>query len=355
MVDTDTNRPPRDQHETTSLTLADLSMLVVGFALAFSLPRLYHLADRITIGNSPMPGGVVYLFVIREAAMKGGLVLAPVILARRARFGGLPRPADWMAILIVLPLLDEVIQRSDWMKRFARWYLVDFQPSLGYPVPSLLHESHPGAGIFFGDVGYFGYEGFPIGFTPGDEARLWGWFATILLVMISTALGLGWKSIPGWAKTGLLWLAALTWLVGMTSLLSSGLFRASRALARWSGVPTGVALQIALGLGRLPEGLLFGVPIVVTISNVRRGSSRTWAWTCWFSTTIALLALSIGAGIYWCVDLSNRSDPIIQTRLVVQALRLIAVGLMSWLIVMQPQRGRNRTRRLVNAHVLSEL
>ena len=249
-------------------------MLVVGFALAFSLPRLYHLADRISIGSLPMPGWVVCLFVIREAAMKGGLALAPVIVARRARYGGLPRPSDWLAILIVLPLLHEVIQRSDWMKRFARWYLVDVRPSLGYPVPSLLHASHPGAAILFGDVGYFGYEGFPIDFTPGEEGRLLGWFMTILLLMIFTALGLGWKRIPGWAKTGLLWLAALTWLAGVTSLLSVGLGRASQAIAGWIGLPSSIIFQIALGLGCLPEGLLFGVPVVAALFDVRRGRQQ---------------------------------------------------------------------------------
>jgi len=107
--ETGDNRTVGVRREPARPTLADLLMLVAGFALSFSLPRLYHLTDRIAVGNVPMPGWVAYLFVAQEAAMRGGLVLSPVILARRFRYGGLPRPADWLALLAGLPLLDALI------------------------------------------------------------------------------------------------------------------------------------------------------------------------------------------------------------------------------------------------------
>src|SRR5438270_182516 len=106
----------REPSEPISITLAELSALVLGSALAFSLPQMHLLTDRITIGNIPMPVWVAWLFVIGEVAMRVGLAFTPVILARRARYGGLPRPAEWLSILAALALLHEVVQRSGWIE-----------------------------------------------------------------------------------------------------------------------------------------------------------------------------------------------------------------------------------------------
>jgi hypothetical protein len=333
MDDTCAIRGSRERREPTSITLADLSSLVVGAALTFTLPQLHHPTDQVSIGNLPMPGWVACLFVIGEVAMKAGLALTPVIVARRVRYRGLPRPVDWLAILVGLALLHEVVRRLEWMKRFARWYLVDFRSSLGYPVYFSPHERFPGRGAMVGDLIYYGYDGFPAGFTLGDEYRLWGWFATILLVGISAALGFGWKRMPPWVKTGLLSVAAFTWLAGVTYLLTPGLVRASEAISEQIRLPSAIAVQAALGVASLPEGLLFGVPIVAVLLDLRRGAVRDWAWTGWVGAATALLALPTGMVIYWYADLINRADPLATTRLTVRALWLVTVGLSSWVIV----------------------
>ena len=206
----------RERREPVSVTLADLSMLVLGSALVTSLPQMHRPADRIAIANIPMPGWIAWLFVLAEVAMRVGLALAPVIVTRRARYGGLPRPADWLSILVGLQLLYDEIRGSGWMRGLARWYLVDVRCSLGYAVSFRPDDTLPGAvRLIVAD----GYDGFPIGFTPGDEYRLWGWLGTLLL-LVSAALGLGRKRIPGWAKTGLLSVASLTWLAGATYLIN---------------------------------------------------------------------------------------------------------------------------------------
>jgi hypothetical protein len=317
----------------TPLTLADLSMLVVGFAVVFSLPQLHYPSDRVTIDNISMPGWIAWLIVIQEVALKGGLVLAPVIVARCARYGELPRPADWSAILLGLRSLDEVIQRGEWMKRFARWYLFDFRPALGYPVPSLPHERYPSRGLKFRGVIMYGYDGFPSDFTPGDESRLWGWCALILLMMISAALWLGWNWMSGWAKTALLSLASLTWVSGVTYLLFAGLGRASLAISGWTGLTSSVVVPIGSGLGSLPAGVLLGVPVVAVLHDLGMGGGKSWAWTERVGMMIALIALPIGSVIYWYADLINRSDPSAQARLGVNFIQLIAVILISWAVV----------------------
>ncbi len=219
------------------------------------------------------------------------------------------------------------------MKRFARWYLVDFRSSLGYPVSFSPHGRFRSRADLVGDQIYSGYDGFPAGFTPGDEYQLWGWFATVLLLGISAALGFGRKRMPGWAKTGLLAVAAFTWLAGVTYLLTPGLVRASEAISERIRLPSSIAMEIALGVGALPEGLLLGVPIVAVLLDLRRGTVRIWAWTGWVGAATALFALPTGMVIYGFADLINRTDPLATTRLTVQALRLIIVVLSSWVIV----------------------
>lgn len=156
------------------------------------------------------------------------------------------------------------------MKRFARWYLVDLRYALGIPVPPLLHGEYPNTGFAFGDVRYWDYEGFPIGFSPGEEGRIWGWFATILLLLICTVLVLHRKRIPSWVKSGFLWLAALVWVAGVTYLLFAELGQASRVMAKWSGLPSGIVVQLAFALGRLPESLLYGLPVVAVLFDLQR-------------------------------------------------------------------------------------
>ena len=191
----------------------------------------------------------------------------------------------------------------------------------------------PAAGATVGDQIYYGYDGFPAGFTPGDEYRFWGWFATVLFLGISLALGFGWKRMPGWARTGLLSVAAFTWVAGVTYLLAAGLVRASEAISERVRLPSSIAVQIALGIGTLPEGLLLGVPIVAVLLDLRRGAVKSWAWTGWVGAATALFALPTGTIIYWYADLINRTDPLAATRLSVQALRSITVALSSWAIV----------------------
>jgi hypothetical protein len=94
-----------------------------------------------------------------------------------------------------------------------------------------------------------------------------------------------------------------------------------------------MVVQIALGVAALPEGLLLGVPIIAVLLDLRRGAASSWAWTGWVGAAAALVALSTGMFSDWYADVINRADPVTATRLTVQALRLVTVGLLSWVIV----------------------
>jgi hypothetical protein len=317
----------KERREPVSVTLADLSMLVLGAALATYVPLMHRPADRINVANIPMPGWIAWLFVLAEFAMRVGLTLTPVIVARRARYGGLPRPADWLSIVVGLQLLRDEMQWSGWMRRLARWYLADLGFSLGYAVPFRPGKTFPGDGRLI-----VGYDGFPADFTPGDEYHLGGWLGTVLLLIVSVTLGVGRKRLPGWAKTGLLSVAALTWLEGATYLFTPGLMRFSEAAGDWVGLPSSILVQVALGVATLPEGLLFGVPVVAILIELQTGGIGKWVWTEWIGASTGLLALLIGVMIYMYADLVGPMDTAATTRLAIQFVRPVVVGLSAWII-----------------------
>ena len=314
------------------MTLADLSALVLGCALAVWLPQMHFPHDQITIYNIPMPEWVAWLFVITEVLMKVGLALIPVILARRVRYGGLPTAADWLPILVALPMLDEVVRRLEWSKRLARWYQIDFQQSLGNPV-TFLPGRHGRGGITIGSVTSVGYNGFPASFRPGDQYRLWGWLATGLFVVILAALAFGWKSIPGWTKTGLLALAAFTWLAGVHYLLTPGLVCALMEMLEHLKLPSSICVRLALAVANTPQGLLFGVPIVAILTELRTGRIDKWIWTGWIGSSAGVMTLLTSQVIHVYADFANPNDPIAPALLTAEALRLVVIGLASWFVV----------------------
>lgn len=319
----------KERREPVSVTLADLSMLVLGAASAMSLPLLHRPADLIAIGGTAMPGWIAWLFVIAEFAMRVGLAIAPVIVARRARYGGLPTPAEWLSILVGLQLLHDEISVAGWMRRLARWYLIDLRSNLGYAVAFRPNETFPGGGRLLVP----GYDGFPTDFNPGDEYRLWGWLGTFLLLIVLAALRLGRKRLSGSAKTGLLSAAVLTWLAGASYLLTDGLVWSSKAACDWVGLPSSILVQVALGVANLPEGLLFGVPVVAILTELRTGGIGKWVWTEWIAAATGLLALLLGVTIYVYAELVGPMDSVATTRLARQVVWFVVVGLSGWIII----------------------
>lgn len=322
-------RGASERREPQGLNMVDLSMLVVGFALAFSLPQLHHLDDgSMWIGATkiPMPGGSAEFLVLQEWAMKGGLVVVPVILARRSRDGGLPRPADWLAIFVALPWAREALVRFRGVQKFARWWLVDFRSWLGYSV-----EVQPYETIRVGDQSFAGPEGLPVGFTPMDEFRFGCGCAAIVFVGLGSALWIGRRRIPAWVKPALIFAAAFAglevWGYASTAYLLEGWYAVSRRV----GLPMDMAFQVASGLYSLPEGLLFGSLVVAALLDLRRGHKRR-AWTGWVGLAATLIALAAGVGID-ASHLPFEANPVAFRQFAILFLRWFAAGLAGWIIV----------------------
>lgn len=325
------------RREPAWFTLADLSVAVLGCALVLCLPRLHHLADRIAIDNVNMPRWVAWLYVVREFAMKGALIVGLVVVARRARYGALPKPADWLALLVGLPVLHEIIGRLQWSKRFARWYLVDFRPSLGLNV--YFDDRFDGRRSEQGDIVWAGspYKGFPADFTPGDEHTLWGILAAVVLAAMLTTLVLAWRRIPCAWKTILLTASAFAWIGGIALPFMLATVRVVLASAERFNLHPDVVNHLAWSLVGLPTGILFGVPIVASYLALR-GALKNWAWTSWAGMMFAMLALP-GQWVVAAYAFSMSTAPGVgMTRLTIMCFKFIIEGLVSWLIVRWMQR-----------------
>jgi hypothetical protein len=324
--------------ETRSLTLADLLLLVVGFALVFSLPWLTYPGQGITVGRVRMPGWTVWLYILQEAAAKVGVILAPAILARRIRYGGLPRPGDWLGLVVAWPVLSNLIVRSGWTRRFARWFLVDLRSAFGYAAPFFRPGNYSGRGFQYDGAVYSEYEGFPSDFTPGDEDRIWGEFAVLLLLVIA-ALGRRWKRLPDWACTTLLWLAGFIWCAGVRGLIRHSLGQASRVFSGWTGMPSDIPFTIACAVGMVPQLLLLTVPFVAVLFELRIRASRTWTWTEWVGTIMGFLWLASTEVVERYSEIINLPDPECLTWLILQPLQWAALGAISWNLVKHARRA----------------
>lgn len=104
---------PRDDgrdRQPRRMTLADLGVIVAGVALVLAIPPR---AAGWPLFLAPPP---LYLLVLGglRLAVCSGLVLALVVLARRWRYGGPVRPAEWLALgLASCALLDAVPNLDD--------------------------------------------------------------------------------------------------------------------------------------------------------------------------------------------------------------------------------------------------
>ncbi len=333
-------RRPSERREPSAITIADLLLLVGGAAFACSLPQQYHVGHPYAIANIPIAGSAVVVFWTGEAATKAGLALMPVIVARRFRYGGIPRPGDGLAILASVAFAHEFFHLTIWIDSFARWYLLYVRSSFGYPPSfSAVRETSRNVGIsgnqIMGD-----YFGVPDGFAPGYEYRIWGCFTTGLFLVVATVLVLRWKRMPGWVKTVLLTAGAFACVEGVTYLISPSFVSASQPFSTRTGLSPAVTAQLAIFMGALPLGLLLGVPIAATILELR-SADRSWVWTEWAGAAIALFALPTGLAIYWYADPTFSLRPEAANRLSVQ---LVTVGLLSWLIAKRLRSVRSMSR-----------
>lgn len=255
-----TTRPDR---EPTAVTLADLLALVVGVALVATIPWYYWLHPFDFRG--PWPRWLPYLWATRQLLAMACLALVPVIIARRAIFGGLVRPAEFLACCGGLPQLTFGIESLLMM--------------------SWLRLQH-------GIVIFTVRDEMPV--SVGREWRqgpYWTWKHGLLIVAVlaTVAFLLGRRRLPGWLLTVLLMIAwvgfegtlpeQMSWVVGRLIRLGYG-----GPIGGLAGVFIGASTRL------LPRFLFFAVPALVALRDVGRPAPR-WSWLEWAGLGLSALLL----------------------------------------------------------------
>lgn len=194
---------------------------------------------------------------------------ATAVVARRFRYGGMPRPAEWLALLIAavmivlaMPELDGLVNRA----------------AVAFGLRDRL------------DDGLFG----PL---------RWAWagvgLAVVLAGLAPSLVPAGRRRLPAGVRTLALVVAAAAWFWGPSAVARMELpwLIHNPAPEDWSwGRPSfDLWLAIRKGIGRIPGDLLFGVPVVATVRRRLRTPRPGWRWTEWAGAgSMAWLGLSNG-------------------------------------------------------------
>ena len=237
--------------ESRKLTLADLFVLTTGFAIALVLPRVFEFGAALYLLGMPMWFFIV-ISVLRFI-LWFNFAITCVIVVRRFRFGSMPRPAEWLSILLTLWMLTEMIPNVD--------HVVN-------EIYRFTNSSH--------------------------DFAFWRWRIAgavfVFLITVLLFLSMYQRLFPAWLRIFALGALGVTLLWGPLAVLEiqfSSLFPPLTVLGDgWLLRMTVATLQT---LARFPCSLFIGVPAMATYFTWRRGGRRRWAWTDRFAARIASL------------------------------------------------------------------
>jgi hypothetical protein len=254
--------------EPAGVTLLDLAALVAGVALVLALPWFYRPHPLADLG--PWPRWLPRVQLVRQLLEVAGLALVPVVIARRAAYGGLARPAEFLAACCGLPALAWGVE---WL--MVRAYV--FRRS----------------GLFIPLTTNFG--------LPGTEVNEWrngphqDWMLALFVTgLLASAL---WVLVrrrwPGCAVTALLMLA---W-IGLYEAGPTYVSRWVDVSLRWAmsveriGVTAGYL--IGFTVREFPRALIYAVPARVALRDVRRSAPRlTWLERAGVGLAVVLFPVS---------------------------------------------------------------
>jgi hypothetical protein len=240
--------------EPIGMTLGDLVAVVAGVAIVLTIPWKFFPHPTDFFG--PWPRWLPRLWLIQQVLEIAGLAMLPVVLARRARLGGLARPAEILLVCCGLPALVWGIETT----MLRSWVRV--RTGLTVPGP--------------------GMSGMPVAlYSQWSEGPHWTWEWGLLLTAAaaSAALLAGRRRIPGWVGAALLFLAWAGLYEAGPVLLERSLVRlivwvTSRPVGELAGT-----LLSSLTL-RLPRFLLYALPALAALREVRQDGLSRQTWLC---------------------------------------------------------------------------
>ncbi len=220
------------------------------------------------------PAWVMLLLMACQLVGSLAFATAMAIVARRFRHGGMPRPAEWLALLVAAAMLGLALPNVD---EAVNWSATEFG------LHGSLRENY---GLF-----RWGWAGVAtavalVGLAALAVGRRWLPTGVVTLGLAGVATTLLWGPIPVcWRE--------LPWMIWGPAL----------AAGEVPGAMFWFWLEVRKGIGRLPLGLLFGVPIVATVGDRLRSNRPAWRWTEWAGAASAGWLALIVVG-FWLLGLN---------------------------------------------------
>lgn len=288
----------RAQRDPAKWTLADLSILVLGSALAFSLPWLHDPSAQITLVSGPAERRFMWAETAVEVLQKTALALVPLALWRRARRGGVLSASEFLLVVCVAPLLASQVEQWEWVRK--SYYLQVRR----LPDGSHYESVTPGA---------------PFWYVHAAAGALYA--ASVLLLLFQR------KRMADWVCSSLLivaYVAAIPWVF---DALGEHL---ERLLDRIPGEGTFVEYALAVAL-ELPLGL---APAVIGAAALRDFARRRPAALLeWLGLGIALSTLVLRLAAVAYLNLRNRTPPVDMTGIALEIGLLVTIAALAPLVV----------------------
>ena len=269
------------EREPKAITLSDLIALVAGVAIVLRIPWVFwpDPRDRITSSSSWVP----YVWLAGQVLELSCLALLPVIVLRRARFGGLIRPAEFLTACCGLPALTwgaELLLMSTFVR--SRNGVDPRGPGLiGIPRRAYWQWQN-------------GYH--------------WTWEYGLLIAAFTAtaALLLGRRRLPGSLRSALLMTVWLGTYETAPWLLRQSVFFVVTRFVR-GGTLSGMNGLILVSLTRnLPHFMLFSIPFLVAVEAFRK-QKRPRNWLESTGMSFAVLIFMVAETIFLVRNSSDYS------------------------------------------------
>jgi hypothetical protein len=266
-----------EPHEPRSMTLADVLAIVAGVGISLAIPPVSGFPPPLI----PISPWFIVAALVVWLLSAVALAISSAVLVRLAAYNRPARPAEWLAILLGLLLVQRALPNPD---NVINWAFGQEWLSKSFALCRWI-------------VGGIGLLAFLVGIT-------------VLVAMR--------RVMSHWAKTPLLAALALVLLWGPLDVFVR---EAPWLLPSWPEErPKWLFWAYVEGrryAAMLPLGLLFGVPATAALARWVRRGSRRWLWTEWLGLGAALLLVSLWIASLYLLRSEWPPDDLIAERAVV--------------------------------------
>jgi hypothetical protein len=254
---------PDASFEHSTITIADLVALISGIGVVLVLPTKQSYWPLPSDFLGPWPLWLPWFFCLRQALGAFCVALVPVVIWRRACYGGLARHAEFLLLGVAMPFLVESLETA----------LIRLKYCLQ------TGQNPPG----------FGLQGMPIALVHEWQSsyhRVWEQGLLLTGAVGFVAFIAGRNKLSGWLLTVMLVLAWLGTYEGGLELLRAWIFP---MIARVSGRPIGgvAGVWISSLVYDLPRFTLYSIPAISAFRDVRREATVRPTWLEWTGLGLA--------------------------------------------------------------------